>query len=181
MEQRRASRIRVPWTGRPAGTIVLILLAGCGSDPGEHEYSAAFTMRFPAGWQRRENDRDLPLVAVAPIEDDGAFPVNLNVRLVGNPEDLDVEEFYQRHFDEEIARSLQQEFQLLDVSNRQVGGHPAKRVVYTHRVEPDELKSLAWVILAGSRGYIITGNAQVEQFAEYEKVFDEIVASFEAG
>ena len=160
--------------------VLLAALAGCGSDPGEHEYSAGFRLTFPDGWQRRENYRDMPLVAVAPAEDEQAFPVNLNVRLVGNPEGLDLDDFYERHFDEELARSVQRDFMLIDVSDRRLGSYAARRVVYTHRVAPDDLKSLAWVILAGRRGYIITGNAGIDQFAEYEKVFDGIVATFEA-
>jgi hypothetical protein len=162
------------------GLVVLTALAGCGSDPGEHEYSAGFTLTFPEGWQRREDYRDMPLVAIAPAEDGQAFPVNLNVRIVGNSEGLEIEEFYERHFDEELGRSVQKDFKLIDVSDRRLSEYPAKRVVYTHRVEPDDLKSLAWVILAGRRGYIVTGNAAVDQFAEFEKVFDEIAATFEA-
>jgi hypothetical protein len=170
---RRRSGIRV------AALVLLWLFPGCGRDPGEHEYSAEFTLTFPAGWQRRENYRDMPLVAIAPSEDEQAFPVNLNVRLVGNPDRLEIDEFYERHFDQELARTVQHNFELIDVSDRRHGTLPARRVVCAHRVEPDDLKSLAWVILDGPRGYIITGNAGIDEFAEYEKVFDDIVSTFE--
>jgi DcrB len=167
--------------GAAAALVLIALVTGCGRDPGEHEYSAQFTLELPEGWERHENYRDMPLVAVAPRDDESAFPVNLNVRLVGNPDGLDLDAFYARHFDDDIARSVQQNFQLVDESDRQLGAHPARRVVYTHRIEPDDLKSLTWVILAGGRAYVITCNAAADQFAEYEKVFDGIVASFDAG
>jgi hypothetical protein len=159
---------------------LLVAFAGCGGDPGEHEYSARFALTFPDGWERRENYRDMPLVGLASLDDPQAFPANVNVRLVGNPDGSPLEEFYTEHFDAEVARAVHQDFKLIDVSDRQVGAHPAKRVVYTHRIPPDDLKSVAWLVLAGRRGYIITGNATVEQFDRYERVFDRIAGSLDA-
>ena len=165
----------------PAIVLALIAaLAGCGSDPGEHQYSAEFALTFPDGWERRENYRDMPLVGVASTDDPAEFPANVNVRLVGNPHGVDLDEFYAEHFDEDVARSVHEDFELLDVSDRQLGAHAAKRVVYTHRIPPDDLKSVAWLVIAGRRGYIITGNAAAQQFDRYERVFDRIAASFDA-
>jgi hypothetical protein len=172
-EMRRA----IPQTARLA---LVAVLAGCGSDPGEHEYSARFSLTFPAGWERRENYRDMPLVAVASTDDPAEFPANVNVRLVGNPGGVDLDDFYAQHFDEDVARSVHEGFELIDASDRRLGAHAAKRVVYTHRIPPDDLKSIAWLVLAGRRGYIITGNAAVEQFERYERVFDRIAGSFDA-
>ena len=166
---------------RVAWWALLTLLAGCGSDPGEHEYSAHFALTFPDGWERRENYRDMPLVAVASTQDPAEFPANLNVRLVGNPGGVDLEDFYAEHFDEEVARAVHEGFELIDVSDRQLGAHAAKRVVYAHRIPPDDLKSVAWLVIAGRQGYIITGNAAAQQFERYERVFDRIAASFEPG
>jgi hypothetical protein len=180
MERNRASA-DVRRGVRCAAKLVLLAIGiGCGSDPGEHRYSAEFALTFPDGWKLRENYRDMPLVAVAPAGDADAFPVNLNVRLVGNPDGASLDEFYRNHFDEDIARAVHENFERIDVSDRQVGSHPAKRVVYTHRIAPDDLKSVAWLVLAGQRGYIITGNAALAQFNEYEPIFDQVATSLAA-
>ncbi|MBW3543322.1 MAG: DUF1795 domain-containing protein [Planctomycetes bacterium] len=159
----------------------LMLLSGCGGRAGEHEYTAGFSIVLPEGWERRENYRDMALVAVAPVDErrSDEFPVNLNVRIVGNPDALSLEEFYDEHFQTDVAKRSHVDFKLVEATVGKLGDLTAKRIVYSHTIGSGRLKSLAYAVLDAGTGYIITCNAPVDAFGRHLPVFERICASFE--
>jgi hypothetical protein len=145
----------------------------------EQYYSCEFSIAFPSNWAIKRNQMGAALIGIAPLAHPAdTFAPNVNVNVVDNSSGLDLDQFYSRQFDANAALRILRDFSMIQQGDATIGSRPVKQVVYVHRTPTHSLKVLAYLVLAGATGYVITCSATVDRFEEYLPTFEAICACF---
>ncbi len=158
--------------------MVLVLLAACSAPEPQPEHgsmvffeSEYFVMNVPAEWIEEHSQgvylfrdlEDYTNVNIIPQE----------IPAVGVP---DIEVVIGANL-EELGSLIN--FTSLETEVLQVNGYPAGRVDFTASVYDMERRFVQWYIVDEHSIYTITFTTFEPLYAEYEQLFDDIIASFE--
>jgi hypothetical protein len=162
---------------------LIAALAGCGDGSAPPAPSAPPTTgpawSLPAGWTQKQNELGMTLIAVAPLDDaSDKFTENVNVLVADIPADTSLDEFHAQAFDPSQMGTMLTDFKPGDTSSTMLGDLAAKRLTYTHRMGVARLKVLAYTLVRGNKGYVITCSATHDRFDAYVPTFEWIASTF---
>lgn len=136
-----------------------------------------YAIDFPSRWQTREQVMGTSVISLSPLEskkDTFAENVNVVVEELGAGATLDA-------YTETSVKVLEQYLnapKLIENKRVTLGGLPAQRLVYEHTQGQFKLRGLAYLVVAGSKGYVLTCTAEKAQFAKYLAQFEKICRTF---
>ena len=143
---------------------------------GEH----GFSIEFPNGWERLDNQVGVVVSAVSPTTTDtGSFRSNCGVAVEPVPPGVTLDEYT-----DAALTSLQQAttaFQPEERTTGQLGNQTASVLVSSFivpQLEGTRLKVVQYVALSGVRAYVLTCTAATDRFAAFRPEFESIAASF---
>ena len=171
-------RSTILWAALAA--LSLATMPGCGEKPPEpgRYYARAdgFSIRFPADWERKGNVMGSTVMALSPQEAGDALRGNVNVAVKRLASPMDLESY--------LALSLANLERLLaagakpEVADAELGGSPAKRVLYETPLGQVRVRGMMVLAVRGERGYAVTCSAMPETFDAFRPTFDQIVGTF---
>lgn len=142
--------------------------------------NAGFTLPLPDDWETVEDTEGVALVALEPPRDGPWFRTNLVVTIeqLAGPPDLTA---WQEQALGLMRQSLH-EFQLIDVEEIELAGHPGRRTLAHHRsVTPAMVAAVAmeqWSLVVGTLGYTVTTSVGALEYVELGDLFAQLVAEF---
>lgn len=135
-----------------------------------------FSIKLPKDWEKRENFMGLIIIALSPQEGNSdQFRENVNVAVDEFADVMPLEKYFQTSLDS--MQKLLTQFQEHENGQVIIDNKKAKWITYSHRVGVLRLKVLAYLLISGNRGYVITCSATPEQFSKYNGRFKEIAQS----
>jgi len=161
--------------------VIVIGLASTGCarrEPGRYyNKEKGFSIRFPDQWEKKEGLMGTAVAALSPQQDPADdFRENVNVVVEDMPKALGLEEYFQANL-ANMGR-LMTDYREVERGELTVYKNDARWLVYSHSMGLVETKVLAYILVRGSRGYVITCSAAPDQFPEYRAQFEEIGRSF---
>lgn len=136
-----------------------------------------YSVKFPNGWKKKEHYQSIDLVAESPQEGPSDnFIENINISI----EDVEEKTTLPLFFDEKVKEMFDfiDSMQILNKGETKINLLKARWVIYAYPNFRIRAKDVAYFLVSGNRGYIITCSAQAGKFEQYRKVFDEVCMSF---
>ena len=169
------------WLGVLVGlALAAVVPAGCQKgqpEPGRYySKSDGFSLVFPPGWARKENVMGTTVMAMRPEEAGEEFRENVNVVVERLASPMDVGEYLSLSL-ANLSRLLAEGAEL-EVADAELGGAPAKRIIYETTLGQVRVKGLLVLAVKGQRGYAMTCSATPETFETFRPTFDEIAGTF---
>jgi len=165
------------------GIVAWVLLGGAprataAEEPNRYtNKDKGFSITFPADWERKEGQMGTIVLALSPQEGPAdQFRENVNVTIEDLPKTLSSDEYVEACLG--TLRKVLTDLQEHENSAMNVADAPAKRLIFSHRMDAVKVKAMQCVLVKGTRGYVITCSAAPDQFDTYRPKFDEIVQSF---
>lgn len=132
--------------------------------------AGGFTIFYPQNWEQRMVGTTV--VALSPQESPtDTFRENINVVFENLNAPMSSQQYAMLSFNA-MQRQLNG-FQLVQQGPAVVGGNQAHFFIYRH-VMGQQLQVLAYFIVRGNRGYVITCSASPADFARYQAIFNQI-------
>jgi hypothetical protein len=165
---------------RAALSALLVLGVAVLSAPSAAAYESpkdGYAITFPGRWQTREQVMGTSVISLSPLEskkDTFAENVNVVVEDLGAGATLDAYTGASVKILEQYLNSPK----LVENKRVTLGGLPAQRLVYEHVQGQFKLRGLAYLVVAGAKGYVLTCTAETSQFAKYQAQFEKICRTF---
>jgi hypothetical protein len=132
--------------------------------------SGGFTIFYPANWEQRMVGTTL--VALSPQESPAdTFRENVNVVFENLSMPMSAQQYAMLSLN--AMQTQLNGFQLLQQGPVVVGGHQAHFFIYQHMMG-QPLQVMAYFLVLGNRGYVITCTASPGDFARYQAFFGQI-------
>jgi hypothetical protein len=161
-----------------------VFAASCGKpasaqEPGRYYagFWDGFSIKFPEDWEVKEDFMDTQVIALSPVKG-GKDIYQENVAVVYEfvPPGVSEEEY--------LNLSLQQMHQMLQglkvdkQGEMTIADRPAHWVTFSHEYMGVGMKGIGYIVVKGSRAYVIVCSATTKTFGRYRKTFDEVAESF---
>ena len=166
--------------GVAAGILAAMLIGGCAKGPAEPGRFASakdgFSIAFPPDWERQEGLMGSAVNARSPAEGE-ADPFRENVTVV--VERIPPGMALATYVDLNLAnlQKVLAEGEAVEAADATIGGHPARRIVYTLAIGKLRVRNAVYLLVSGGRGYAVTCSALPETFDRYEERFAEVVGT----
>jgi eukaryotic-like serine/threonine-protein kinase len=144
-------------------------------------FNPGIRINYPAGWRKQEQSSGVGFVVafISPREDlSDQFCENLNIFVESLPPQVTLEDYVQGC----LQGMGQSPFQYLENVRTTLAGHPAYRLVYTGPLQlpvPLSGKYLQYLLVANSRGYVVTYTAELQQFDKFLPIIQQMSDSLE--
>jgi hypothetical protein len=165
---------------RVAFSALLILGAAVLSAPSAEAYVSpqdGYAIDFPSRWQTREQVMGTSVIGLSPLESKkDTFAENVNVVVEELGADATLEAYTEASV--KVLKQYLNSPKLVENKRVTLGGLPAQRLVYEHAQGQFKLRGLAYLVVAGSKGYVVTCTAETTQFAKYQGPFEKICRTF---
>jgi hypothetical protein len=157
-------------------------LSGCASkkepeEPGIY-HGESFSIKFPNEWKINERSGGMWVTGLVPQKTgDNQFQVYVTVNVVeiDTSRGLSLEQFHQGNLDNLSKKLL--EFQLHEEGQGRIKDLDTKWFIISYKVGRLEVKTLQYMVLKGSRGYVISCGAGVDEFLQYKSTFEDVAQS----
>jgi hypothetical protein len=168
-----------------AGAVALAVAAsGCApQEPSKAEPQVfvnkvkGFTIAFPGDWKTWEGGRGTDVEGYPPDQIDPNVPRDMVFVYAENLPDVLTADEYARVKSEQGQKGLP-EYKEFESKTVDLGGKPARRVIYSTVVAETPMKSLAYFLVREKRGYMIIGTADTARFDVRVPDFERIAATF---
>lgn len=162
-------------------TILLLILAVSYAYAGDFVVynckSKGYSISFPKTWELKEKYRETDVIALSPQENSAdRFRENVNVITSDLGQVYSLDTYYKANI--ENAEKGLNKFKQVQLTDIKINGIPTKRLVYTHEMQDISIKVIAFVLVKGKMGCVITCTALPDSYSKYEKTFDEVAKSF---
>jgi hypothetical protein len=144
-----------------------------------YDRASGFSIKYPESWSIIEgHSEDEPLVeGLSPWEDDYdefAEHVTVDVELVEAGTSLEA------YFHETIEAQAAEipGFQLTEQARMKIDGEDAIWIVFSLESEGGMITVLAYTMIRGERGYLVSCVAQATKFGSYRPLFEEVARTF---
>ena len=163
-------------------TGVCLGLAGCQSRqgrPGEyHNRKDGFSIIPPEGWEYAEGALGCNVAFQRPPEQPGGEShENIVVFVEPVPSGSTLEDY--ATISDARTAELVNVVGTIDRSDATVGGLPAKRYVYSHRMEDRIPRVVQYLLVHNDRGFVISAKAPANTFDTYFEEFEKVIATFQ--
>jgi hypothetical protein len=139
---------------------------------------AGFALELPAGWEIREDERDIRVAAVEPVSgDDYAASINVTASPVPAPVDVSFEEF--AGLMPQVFERLFGEITIEEESFANMAGEKAARHEFSGDDRGTKVRAQTTSLLAGGKVYMVIYVAAAEAFDEHRVAAERAVESFE--
>jgi hypothetical protein len=165
---------------RFALSALLALGVAALSAPSAEAYDSpkdGYAIDFPSRWQTREQVMGTSVISLSPLESKkDTFAENVNVVVEDLGADATLEAYTEASV--KVLKQYLNAPKLVENKRVTLGGYPAQRLVYEHTQGQFKLRGLAYLVVAGSKGYVLTCTAETAQFAKYQAQFEKICRTF---
>jgi hypothetical protein len=139
----------------------------------------SFSITYPDNWEplKQLPNTAVKSAALAPLdapEDD--FRENINIVVEQLPRDFTSEQYYAEAV-KAMARMLT-DYKPVEHKTVQLGGVDAVRAIYEHRSGNYKLRVLVYMLTREKTAHVVTCTAETDAYAQYEKPFEDICATF---
>jgi hypothetical protein len=169
-------------TGRTARTIALfaaLLAAGlsCGKkDPGVYSgKDGSFAVKFPAGWELRENESGVTVIA-SDTSSQSLFRPNAIVATETVPDSQGLRAYFGVNMDS--IRSVLNGFTVIAESEARAGGAKAIRSEYAYTLGPVKVHVMSMYVIKGGRAFVLNCSGMDDDYEVLKPVFEGIISSF---
>lgn len=161
--------------------VAALILSGCGSGPREpgryYADDEDYSIKFPEGWTIEIGEDGAAVSAISPLEDEYDVTFELvNVVVDDMIFEVDLEEYFNA-----VNRSARTDlpyFELELAEDATICGVPAKKAIFTFVDEGEVVKTMGYMVIKGSKAYMITCMAEEYSFPSYAAEFETSVQSF---
>jgi hypothetical protein len=136
-----------------------------------------FTITFPGDWRTWEGGRGTDVEGYPPDQTDPNVPRDMLFVYAESLPDVLTAEEYARVKSDQGEKGLP-EYKEFESKTVDLGGAPARRVVYSAMMGETARKSLAYFLVHNQRGYMIIGTADPSRFDARVPEFEAIAATF---
>ena len=156
--------------------LIMMALAQCSVvlHAGERYYSAdkGFSLQFPAGWVVEEHFMGTEVAAYLP---DPATRLTVNVVTEDLPGEITLDEY----FDVSVSiGSMFENFVEYERGQATLNGIPARWLLYSYGSGQVSFKALAYLMVSGNTGFVLTCGSIPETFAQNRPVLEQIAGTF---
>jgi hypothetical protein len=136
-----------------------------------------YSIEFPATWEVGPGWTDQDVSALAPTEPSGeGFHENVSVLVDNHAGGLSLDQYYDVSL--KGLKALATDFHLEKSGETTIGGKRARFLLYTHRAGTYTFRALQYILVANQKAYLITATSMADSFAQFEREFQRIAASF---
>ena len=136
-----------------------------------------FGITFPEDWQEKRGVMGTAILGLSPKENaNDIFQENVNVVTDDVPDGMSSSEYVKASLDG--MSNMLTDFNVVSNVSTEIGGRKAVALTYSHRMGNYRLKVLAYLITAGSKGYVLTCTALDGSFERYKAQFEDVCKSF---
>jgi len=174
------------WVAAALAAVVSFAVAAGGCAPKEPaaaepqvftNQAKGFTITFPADWKTWEGGRGTDVEGYPPDQTDPNVPRDMVFVYAENLPDVLTADEYAKVKSEQGQKGLP-EYKEFESKTVDVGGTPARRVIYSATMGEAQRKSLAYFLVRERRGYMVIGTADPSRFDARVPEFDAIAATF---
>ena len=163
-----------------SGILIILLMLLCGCDTQWQRYDNkeyGFSILLPSSWEREEGVLKTVVMVMAPAKDKRIHKVrpNMNVFVTELPEDVKLEVIFELNKDE-LAKSG-------TVMNNPAEGEiyagllAGKWLSFEGQMRNSQLKMISAIWIKDRRVYTITCTSLLEEFQQYEPIFNKALRS----
>jgi hypothetical protein len=161
--------------------VVAVMLSGCVTpeEPGRYyNRDLGFSIVFPDGWEIRTMENGWITLAVTEIEGpDDPWQEAVVVDVYETPGGFDLDSIFNDEVNKMVRRA--EDFREEDRGEITIDGERARWILYTDRfAEVGDMMVLEYFLVRGRRAYILSVDAALGSFSDYEEVFISSVRSF---
>jgi len=166
--------------------VLLVILSGSmfacpgRDDPGGYtNKEKGFKIEFPAGWEVKEGEMGLDVIALSPLEGPSdQFRENVSVASSPMNAPLDADAILDSNIPAMIK--LITEFKPGERNYFEIGGVKAARLDYTQRQGLARLYVVLYAVPGKARAYLLYCTSEVPAAPRFRERFEKIVSSFKA-
>ena len=161
-----------------------LAVAGCQGGP-ESPKAQTFTSQaegysitYPGDWRQFKGGptSDFSAIPLDQTDLSGVFD-NLLVHTEMLKDPLTLDEYFGIKTAVMAKVPEELEFKELERGQATIGGMPAKKIVYTLKMDDTPVTSVAYFVVSGSRGYTVLATIATARFAARKAALDEMVNS----
>jgi len=135
----------------------------------------SFSTRLPAGWEVKENQENVAVIATDPSSQ-SIFRPNVIVALESVPDSEDLQAYMRMNMDS--IRSVLTGFTMIGESALRISDSPAVRAEYSYTLGPVRVRVISVYVIRNGKAFVLNCSGMDDDYGALRPVFEGVISAF---